>query len=79
LNDGDRCNDHQNSRLEVEYKVDAVLEPRPWDTARWITASAPALKTFPEDAHSAQLMFCGCLFTPWGIINTAEFAPDYGT
>jgi peptide subunit release factor RF-3 len=67
------------SRLEVEYKVDAVLEPSPWDTARWITASAPALKTFAEGAHSAQLMFSGCQFTPWGINITAEFAPDYGT
>jgi peptide chain release factor 3 len=41
------------SRLEVEYKVDAVLEPSPWDTARWITASAPALKSFAETHRTA--------------------------
>jgi len=37
------------SRLEAEYKVDAVLEPSPWETARWITAETPeALKAFTE-------------------------------
>ena len=35
------------SRLAVEYKVEAGLEPSPWDTARWITAEdEAALKDF---------------------------------
>jgi peptide chain release factor 3 len=35
------------SRLEAEYKVDAGLEPSPYDTARWISAADPAdLKAF---------------------------------
>ena len=43
------------SRLEAEYKVDAVLEPSPWDTARWIGADSPAtLKAF-MDAHRGAL------------------------
>ncbi|WP_157216357.1 peptide chain release factor 3 [Flavisphingomonas formosensis] len=43
------------SRLEVEYKVDAVLEPSPWDTARWISAATPEeLKAF-TDLHRGAL------------------------
>ncbi len=35
------------SRLEAEYKVDAALEPSPWETARWIASDdVAALKTF---------------------------------
>ncbi|MBY0581503.1 MAG: peptide chain release factor 3 [Sphingomonas sp.] len=35
------------SRLEAEYKVDAGLEPSPYDTARWVSADNPAdLKGF---------------------------------
>jgi len=35
------------SRLDAEYKVDAALEPSPWDTARWIASDDPAaLKEF---------------------------------
>jgi peptide chain release factor 3 len=35
------------SRLEAEYKVDAVLEMSPWDTARWIASDdAAAMKEF---------------------------------
>ena len=34
------------SRLEAEYKVDARLEPSPWDTARWIAGEAKELETF---------------------------------
>ncbi|MBY0305119.1 MAG: peptide chain release factor 3 [Sphingomonas sp.] len=35
------------SRLEAEYKVDAVLEMAPFETARWISAEEPAdLKHF---------------------------------
>ena len=37
------------SRLEAEYKVDAGLEPSPYDTARWISAADPAdLKAFVD-------------------------------
>ncbi|MGC4250076.1 MAG: peptide chain release factor 3 [Sphingobium sp.] len=32
------------SRLEAEYKVAAVLEPSPFDTARWISGSDAAIK-----------------------------------
>ena len=42
------------SRLEVEYKVDAALEPSPWDTARWIASDdADALKGFAANHRSA--------------------------
>ena len=38
------------SRLEAEYKVDAVLEPSPWNAARWVSAGTPAeLKAFLDD------------------------------
>ena len=36
------------SRLEAEYKVEAVLEPAPFDTARWIKGSDAALKDFAD-------------------------------
>ena len=36
------------SRLEAEYKVEAVLEPSPWDTARWISGEAAVIKAFTE-------------------------------
>ena len=36
------------SRLEVEYKVAAALEPAPFDTARWLKGSETALKTFAD-------------------------------
>ncbi|SOB78940.1 bacterial peptide chain release factor 3 (bRF-3) [Sphingomonas guangdongensis] len=37
------------SRLDAEYKVAAGLEPSPYDTARWISASDPAkLKAFVD-------------------------------
>jgi peptide chain release factor 3 len=43
------------SRLEAEYKVDAVLEPSPWETVRWISAdTAEALKAF-TDFHRGAL------------------------
>jgi peptide chain release factor 3 len=43
------------SRLEAEYKVEAVLEPSPWDTARWISAATPEeLKAF-TDLHRGSL------------------------
>lgn len=36
------------SRLEAEYKVEAVLEASPFDTARWIKGSDAALKAFAD-------------------------------
>ena len=36
------------SRLEAEYKVEAVLEPAPFDTARWLKGSDLALKGFSD-------------------------------
>ncbi len=36
------------SRLEAEYKVEAMLEPAPFDTARWIKGSDVALKGFTD-------------------------------
>ena len=34
------------SRLEAEYKVEAVLEESPFDTARWVKGTAEAVKGF---------------------------------
>ncbi len=36
------------SRLEAEYKVEAMLEAAPFDTARWIKGSDAALKQFAD-------------------------------
>ena len=36
------------SRLEAEYKVEAVLEGAPFDTARWIKGSEAALRQFAD-------------------------------
>ncbi|MGF7154412.1 peptide chain release factor 3 [Novosphingobium gossypii] len=36
------------SRLEAEYKVEAVLEPAPFDTARWLKGDDKALRDFGE-------------------------------
>ncbi|MCH4152848.1 MAG: peptide chain release factor 3 [Sphingobium sp.] len=36
------------SRLEAEYKVEAVLEASPFDTARWVSGTDAALKSFTE-------------------------------
>ena len=36
------------SRLEAEYKVEAGLEPSPFDTARWISGPDAAVKGFAE-------------------------------
>ena len=36
------------SRLEAEYKVEAALEPAPFDTARWLKGSEAALTAFAE-------------------------------
>ncbi|MBO9498737.1 MAG: peptide chain release factor 3 [Novosphingobium sp.] len=36
------------SRLEAEYKVEARLEPAPFDTARWLKGTDDALKAFEQ-------------------------------
>ena len=36
------------SRLQAEYKVEAVLEAAPFDTARWVKGDEAALKDFAE-------------------------------
>jgi peptide chain release factor 3 len=36
------------SRLEAEYKVAAMLEPAPFDTARWLSGEAVALQAFAD-------------------------------
>ncbi len=36
------------SRLEAEYKVEAVLEASPFDTARWLTGTDAALREFAQ-------------------------------
>tara|TARA_R110000782_G_scaffold268689_1_gene365554 strand:+ start:85461 stop:87041 length:1581 start_codon:yes stop_codon:yes gene_type:complete len=36
------------SRLEAEYKVEAMLEASPFDTARWLTGSDAAIKDFAD-------------------------------
>jgi peptide chain release factor 3 len=36
------------SRLEAEYKVEAMLEPSPFDTARWIKGEAAAMASFTQ-------------------------------
>ncbi len=41
------------SRLEAEYKVAAVLEPAPFDTARWVAAEPAELKAFTEINRAA--------------------------
>jgi peptide chain release factor 3 len=41
------------SRLQHEYKVEAALEPSPWDTARWITADTQTMKAFTETNRTA--------------------------
>lgn len=41
------------SRLEAEYKVEAVLEPAPFDTARWLTGDGAMLEAFASINRSA--------------------------
>ncbi|RVT43780.1 peptide chain release factor 3 [Sphingobium algorifonticola] len=41
------------SRLEAEYKVEAVLEASPFDTARWIAGPDAAVKSFIEFNRSS--------------------------
>ena len=42
------------SRLEAEYKVDAALEPSPWNAARWIRGEEDVLKQF-ANFHRSEL------------------------
>ncbi len=41
------------SRLEAEYKVEAVLEASPFDTARWLSGTDAALKNFTDINRSS--------------------------
>ncbi len=41
------------SRLEAEYKVAAMLEPAPFDTARWVSGEAADLKEFADQNRAA--------------------------
>jgi peptide chain release factor 3 len=41
------------SRLEAEYKVEAVLEPSPFDTARWVSGKDNAVRDFAEFNRSS--------------------------
>jgi peptide chain release factor 3 len=41
------------SRLEAEYKVEAVLEPAPFDTARWLSGDGAKLDSFASINRSA--------------------------
>ena len=43
------------SRLEVEYKVEAVLEASPYDTARWVSADDPAALRKLIEEHRSQM------------------------
>ena len=36
------------SRLEAEYKVEAMLEAAPFDTARWLKGPEAALRQFAD-------------------------------
>ncbi|MGH6785358.1 MAG: peptide chain release factor 3 [Novosphingobium sp.] len=40
------------SRLAAEYKVEAALEPAPFDTARWIKGNEAAIKAFIDISKS---------------------------
>ncbi len=41
------------SRLEAEYRVAASFEPSPYETARWISGPAAAMKSFMDEHRSA--------------------------
>ena len=43
------------SRLQAEYKVDAMFEPSPWDTARWIASDDPKAITEFEGLHRSAM------------------------
>ncbi|MFC3096692.1 peptide chain release factor 3 [Alteraurantiacibacter palmitatis] len=69
------------SRLEAEYKVEAVLEPSPFATARWIRGSEAAQRSFAEfnrpnlaKDRDGDLVFMAK--SPWDVNYAAEKNPD---
>ncbi len=69
------------SRLEAEYKVEAVLEASPFATARWIKGADAALKQF-EDFNRANLArdrdndMVFLAKSPWDVGYQQEKNPD---
>jgi peptide chain release factor 3 len=69
------------SRLEAEYKVEAVLEPAPFATARWLKGSDAALKSFADfnRANLARDRDGDMVFmakSPWDVSYQVEKNPD---
>jgi peptide chain release factor 3 len=69
------------SRLEAEYKVEAVLEPSPFATARWIKGDAKALEDFAgfNRANLARDRDGDYVFmakSPWDVSYQVEKNPD---
>jgi peptide chain release factor 3 len=69
------------SRLEAEYKVEAVLEPSPFATARWIKGDAKALEDFAgfNRANLARDRDGDYVFmakSPWDVSYQVEKNPE---
>jgi peptide chain release factor 3 len=71
------------SRLEAEYKVDAVLEPAPFDTARWISGDGRKIEDFASINRSSMAkdrddnpVFLAR--SAWDVGYQAERNPDLG-
>jgi len=71
------------SRLEAEYKVDAVLEPEPFDTARWLSGDARKIDDFASINRSSMArdrddnpVFLAR--SAWDVGYQAERNPDLG-
>jgi peptide chain release factor 3 len=69
------------SRLEAEYKVEAVLEPSPFATARWIKGEAKALEDFAgfNRANLARDRDGDYVFmakSPWDVSYQVEKNPE---
>ncbi len=69
------------SRLEAEYKVEAMLEAAPFDTARWIKGGEAALKQFTDfnAAHLAKDRDGDPVFlarSSWDVSYQQEKNPD---
>jgi peptide chain release factor 3 len=69
------------SRLEAEYKVEAVLEPSPFATARWIKGEAKALDDFASfnRANLAKDRDGDYVFmakSPWDVSYQVEKNPE---
>ena len=69
------------SRLEAEYKVEAMLEPSPFATARWIKGEARALDEFASfnRANLARDRDGDLVFmakSPWDVNYQVEKNPD---